>query len=190
MSLRSTQATDAVLQALCGLTYDIADALQALGNESKNPGQPIRTHVLRYALSTLPPKRLFPNLPPTVGNVVSGLLGVTRRVTQSDLADFADVSARSIAQSSRALQIGGALAGNPLLGIADALEQQGAVVLVGLDVLGSSSRRPVTRELSVAVVGLVRDDEHRDVTSMEDLFGNTAQETPTEPGQSLSSDDE
>lgn len=48
---------------------------------------------------------LLPTLPPTVDKVVSGPLSVTGRVTQSDLADFADVSARSIRNNRELLEV-------------------------------------------------------------------------------------
>jgi hypothetical protein len=100
--LRPTRTAVSVLQALSGSPYDAADALQALGKETKHPGRHIRAHDLRYALSTLASGRILPTHPPTVGKVISALLRVDGRIPQSELVDLADVSARSI-RTNRAL---------------------------------------------------------------------------------------
>lgn len=51
---------------------------------------------LRYGLSTLSAPRILPDLPPSVRKSVSALLHVDRPVSQTERADLADVSTRSI----------------------------------------------------------------------------------------------
>lgn len=94
--LQPTREAVSLLSALCGSPYDAASALYSLGSESKNPDRKIRAHDLRYALSTLETGRILSDLPRTVGKVTSTLLRVEGRVSQSELADLADVRARSI----------------------------------------------------------------------------------------------
>lgn len=102
--LRPTRKVVSVLQALCGSPYDVADALYSLGKETKDIGRDIRGHDIRYALSTLDESRILPDLPPTVGRIVSALLRTEQRVSQSELADLADVSARSIRNNRSLLE--------------------------------------------------------------------------------------
>jgi hypothetical protein len=92
--LRRTQEAVSLLHGLTGSPYDVARALQQLSPE--DDAREVRPDELRYALATLDPERILPDLPPTAGAIVAALLAVDERVSQTDLADRADVSTESI----------------------------------------------------------------------------------------------
>ncbi len=92
--LRPTRDAVSLLQGLTGSPYDVARALQQLDGEA-DP-RDVRPDEIRYALATLPADRILPDLPPTAGAIVAALLRADERLSQTDLADRAEVSAESI----------------------------------------------------------------------------------------------
>ncbi|WP_339106289.1 hypothetical protein [Haloterrigena salinisoli] len=93
-TLRPTREIVSLLHALTGSPYAAARALQQLATEDES--RELRPDELRYALGTLDPEQLLPDLPPTVGRIVQTLLTAENRLSQRDLADRASVSARTI----------------------------------------------------------------------------------------------
>jgi hypothetical protein len=94
--LAPTRTAVTVLRALTGSPCDAATALHGLAPETKAPGREIAAAELRYALSTLSPARIMPDAPPTVSKIVHTLLTATEPLSQRELAERADVSARSV----------------------------------------------------------------------------------------------
>jgi len=93
-NLRSTREAVSLLHGLTASPHDSARALQQLGTEDR--AREIRPDEIRYALATLEADRILPDLPPTVGKVVTALLGTEDTVTQTELAELAGVSTQSI----------------------------------------------------------------------------------------------
>lgn len=93
-NLDVTREAVSLLQAYTGSPYDAARALQQLGRE-ETPRE-IHPDEVRYALATLPADRILPDGPPTVSKAVHALLTATRPLTQSELAERAGVSTRSV----------------------------------------------------------------------------------------------
>ncbi|MDG5820798.1 helix-turn-helix domain-containing protein [Natronococcus sp. A-GB7] len=83
-----------MLHALTGSPYAAARALQQLAGEDER--RELRPDELRYALGTLEPEQLLSDLPSTVGRIVHTLLTAESHLSQSGLADRADVSTRTI----------------------------------------------------------------------------------------------
>ena len=95
--IRPTRAAISILAVLTGTPYDAAKALHNLGSETKAPGRDIRLDEVRYALSALDAERILPAMSkPALSKVVHALLATGDSLTQSALADRADVSARSV----------------------------------------------------------------------------------------------
>lgn len=96
-SIRPTRAATSMLGALTGTPYDAAKALHNLGSETKAPGRRIRLDEVRYALSTLDTDRILPAMEkPALSKIVHALLVTEPPLVQSELAERAGVSARSI----------------------------------------------------------------------------------------------
>lgn len=96
-SLRPTRATTSMLAAFTGTPYDVARALHNLGNETKAPGRKLRLDEVRYALSALDANRILPEMSkPALSRIVHTLLAAETPLVQSELAERADVSARSV----------------------------------------------------------------------------------------------
>jgi hypothetical protein len=93
-NLDATRDAVSVVEAFTSTPYDAADALNALASESTP--RDVRVDELRYALATLPSERILADAAPTVSKAVSSLLDVERPVSQSELADLAGVSTRSL----------------------------------------------------------------------------------------------
>jgi len=92
--LRPTREAVSVLDALAESPYAVARGVQQLGEETRR--RDLRPRDVRYALSVLSPAVLLPDLPPTVGAVVSTLLRADGALTQRELARRADVSPESV----------------------------------------------------------------------------------------------
>ncbi|WP_254768209.1 hypothetical protein [Salinilacihabitans rarus] len=92
--IRPTDASVTLVHALVPDPYAAARALHQLGAEDQP--RDLRLGELRYALGTLDAADLLPDLPPTVGKVVSALLVAEAPLTQRALADAAGVSTRSV----------------------------------------------------------------------------------------------
>ena len=96
-SIRPARAATSMLAALTGEPYDAARALHNLTLETKAPGRKLRLDEIRYGLSALEPSRLLSEMrKPALSKIVHALLVAETPLVQSDLAERADVSARSI----------------------------------------------------------------------------------------------
>ncbi|WP_273837794.1 hypothetical protein [Halococcus sp. PRR34] len=96
-SIRPTRAATSMLAALTGTPYDAARALHNLGSETKAPGRKLRLDEVRYGLSALEPTRLLSEMgKPALSRIVHALLVAQTPLVQSELADRAGVSSRSI----------------------------------------------------------------------------------------------
>ena len=97
-NLTPTREAVATMTALTGNPYDAALALnKGLATEDKYPGRTIRADEVRVALRRgLDDSRILPDAAPSVGAIVSGLLTATEPISQTELAERADVSSRSI----------------------------------------------------------------------------------------------
>lgn len=96
-SIRPTRAATSMLGALTGTPYDAAKALHNLGSETKAPGRRVRLDEVRYALSTLDTDRILSAMEkPALSKIVHALLVAETPLVQSELAERAGVSARSI----------------------------------------------------------------------------------------------
>jgi hypothetical protein len=96
-SIRPTRAATSMLGAFTGTPYDVARALHNLGSETKAPGRRIRLDEVRYALSTLDTDRILPAMEkPALSKLGHALLVAETPLVQSELAEWAGVSARSI----------------------------------------------------------------------------------------------
>ncbi|ELY67242.1 HTH domain-containing protein [Natronococcus jeotgali] len=93
-NLRPTRETISLLHALTGSPYAAAQALHQLAGEDKR--RELRPDELRYALGTLRPEQLLPDLPPAVGRIVQALLTAESWLSQQELADRAEISTRTI----------------------------------------------------------------------------------------------
>ncbi len=103
-SIRPIREATSLLAAFTGTPYDVGEALHNLGSESKAPGRKVRLDEVRYALSTLDTKRILPEMgKPTLSKVVHALLVAETPLVQSELAERADVSARSIRTHTKRL---------------------------------------------------------------------------------------
>ena len=94
--LAPTRTAVTVLRAFLESPYDAAAALHGLAPETKAPGRELAAAELRYALSTLAPDQIMPDVPPTVSKVVHALLTAVEPLSQRELADRAGVSPRSV----------------------------------------------------------------------------------------------
>jgi DNA-binding MarR family transcriptional regulator len=92
--LEPTREAVTVLQALTGSPYAVADALHWLGNE--DVPRKITLDEVRMALSHLDAGQLLPDCPPTAGKAVQALLRSATPLSQTEIAEAADVSARSL----------------------------------------------------------------------------------------------
>jgi hypothetical protein len=105
-AIRPTRASTSVLAALTGSPYATAEALHNLGSETKAPNREIRLDEVRFALSTLEPSKLLPEMSkPALSKIVHALLTVGTPLVQSELADRADVSARSVRNYTERLAV-------------------------------------------------------------------------------------
>jgi hypothetical protein len=96
-SIRPTRAATSMLAALTGTPYDAARALHNLATETKAPGRTLCLDEVRYGLSALEPTRLLSEMSkPALSKTVNALLVATTPLVQSELAERAGVSARSI----------------------------------------------------------------------------------------------
>jgi len=97
------ETTDAAVRTLAALTtspYAAAEALAELGAESF--GREIEGRDLRFGLSRLPPSRLV-DVPPTARKILSALLAAETPLSQTALAEAADVSTSSVRRHSDTL---------------------------------------------------------------------------------------
>ncbi|WP_339105905.1 HTH domain-containing protein [Haloterrigena salinisoli] len=70
--------------------------IQAVEFAPEDEHRELRLDELRYALGTLEPEQLLADLPPAVGRIIHTLLTTESRISQRELADQANVSARTI----------------------------------------------------------------------------------------------
>ncbi|WP_154019118.1 hypothetical protein [Halococcus agarilyticus] len=96
-SLTATRETISVLAALTGTPWDTAAALRNLASENRELGRELRLDEVRFALMTLPHTRIVPDMSkPALSKIVHRLLTAESPLSQSELAELADVSARSV----------------------------------------------------------------------------------------------
>jgi hypothetical protein len=93
-NIRATSEAVTLLRALTGDVYAVADALHWLSTEDQH--RRIRLDEVRVSLAALDSNRLLPDAPPTLSKAVATLLRTTSPLTQTELAEQADVSSRSI----------------------------------------------------------------------------------------------
>jgi len=96
-SIRTTREAISMLAAFTGSPYDAARALYNLQRESKAPGRDIRLDEVRFALTSLDPEHILPMIGKnSLSKAVHALLAADEPLSQTSLADRADVSTRSI----------------------------------------------------------------------------------------------
>ena len=96
-SIRPTREAISLLAALTGTPYDVARALHNLDSETKAPNRELRLDEVRYALGTLDAKRVVPEMgKPSLSKIVRVLLVAETPLVQSELAERAGISTRSI----------------------------------------------------------------------------------------------
>jgi biotin operon repressor len=91
--LEPTRAAVSVLRAFTRSVWAAGRALSALSGET---GRPIGLDEVRLALATLEADELLPDHPPTVQKATASLLRAKEPLSQTELAEAADVSARSL----------------------------------------------------------------------------------------------
>jgi DNA-binding IscR family transcriptional regulator len=92
----------AVLRAFAGSALDVARALYHLSTEMLR--RDIRLDEVRFALAQLPASRIAPDATPTISSVLSALLRSEEPLTQSELAEAAGVSTRSVRRHRERLE--------------------------------------------------------------------------------------
>lgn len=92
--LKKTREAVTLCRTLVSDPWAVASALNRLDSESKP--RAIRLDEVRVALSRLEPEQLLPEATPTVSKAVAALLRSARPLSKTELAEKADVSARSL----------------------------------------------------------------------------------------------
>jgi DNA-binding MarR family transcriptional regulator len=93
-NLTPTSEAVTIYRALTGSPYTVTDAMHWLSSESIP--REIRLDEVRFSLAQLDATRILPGTPPTVGKAIQALLRSTSALTQTELAEAAGVSARSV----------------------------------------------------------------------------------------------
>jgi hypothetical protein len=101
-NIKSTREAVSILHGLVDSPYLAAKALNQLGSE--DTPREIRADELRYALRHLDGEDILSELPQSVGEIVSTLLEATEPLTQTELANRADVSTQTIRNNRDALE--------------------------------------------------------------------------------------
>lgn len=101
-NMDATREAVSLLQAFTGSPYDAARALRGLGSEDLR--REIHPDEVRLALSTLPADRVLPGGPPTVSKAVHALLTAEGPLTQTELAERAGISPRSVRNHAERLE--------------------------------------------------------------------------------------
>lgn len=114
-NLSATREAVSIIMSLTGTPYDAAQSIgHGLAPEEKYPGREIRINETRAALRLgLEDSRILPNAAPSLGAIVSALLTATEPVSQAEIAERADVTARSIRTHAPALEALGLLSETP-----------------------------------------------------------------------------
>ncbi|UHQ96412.1 winged helix-turn-helix domain-containing protein [Natrinema halophilum] len=105
--IQPTEGAVTLCHALVPDPFAVSRGLEQLEGEDE-PRQ-IRIDELRYALSTLDTESILPDLSPTASAMVEALLTAETRLSQTELADRADVSARSVRNNVAELEAVGLL---------------------------------------------------------------------------------
>ncbi|RQG93754.1 helix-turn-helix domain-containing protein [Natrarchaeobius oligotrophus] len=92
--IRPTDVGVTLCHAFVPDPFAAARALEQLASEDEP--RDLRVDELRYAFATLPTTSILPELPPSAGAIVKALLEADRPLSQSELADRADVSTRTV----------------------------------------------------------------------------------------------
>jgi hypothetical protein len=100
--IRATPEAVTLFQALAGDVYAVTEAIRWLGEEEHT--RRVRLEEVRVSLANLPPDRLLPGAPPSVSKAIAALLRSSRPLSQTALAEAADVSTRSLRRHLGALE--------------------------------------------------------------------------------------
>ena len=100
--IRATPDAVTLFQALAADPYAVTEAIRWLGEEEHT--RRVRLEEVRVSLANLPPDRLLPSAPPSVSKAVAALLRSSRPLSQTALAEAADVSTRSLRRHLAALE--------------------------------------------------------------------------------------
>jgi hypothetical protein len=101
-NIKPTREAVTILHGLVDSPYLVGHALNQLGNE-ETPRE-LRADELRYAIKHLDGERILSELPRSVGELVATLLEATEPLTQTELAERADVSTQTIRNNRGALE--------------------------------------------------------------------------------------
>jgi hypothetical protein len=99
--LKSTRRAVTLLRTLASDPWAVTEALQWLGEE--DAVRRIRLDEVRVSLANLDADRLLADVPPSVSKAVAALLRSSRPLSQTALAEMADVSTRSLRRHLPAL---------------------------------------------------------------------------------------
>lgn len=99
--LRPTRQAVSALDAIVSSPYMVARAANQLGEESMT--RELRPRDLRYMLSVLSPSNLLADLPATVGKILSVLCQTEGKLSQTEVAEAAEVSTQSVRNHRDAL---------------------------------------------------------------------------------------
>lgn len=105
--IKPTDDAVSICHSLVPDPYAVACALEQLGAE--NRPREIRPDEIRYALSTLETDSILPDLPPTTSSITAALLAAEASLSQTELAERADVSTRSVRNNADRLETLGLL---------------------------------------------------------------------------------
>jgi len=101
-NIKPTREAVTILYGLVDSPYHVAHALNQLGQE--DTPRELRADELRYALAYLDGEHILSELPRSVGEIVAALLDATEPLTQTELAERADVSTQTIRNNRDALE--------------------------------------------------------------------------------------
>lgn len=102
-NLEATEVARRTFAALCESPFDVLAAGRGLKSEASK--RPIANDEVRRGLASLPSTRLLPSTgKPSIGKVLGVLLNADEGLTQSDLADRAGVSSRTVTNNAGILQ--------------------------------------------------------------------------------------
>jgi hypothetical protein len=101
-NLNVTREAVSLFQALTSSPYATTQALQQLGREPT--ARRIHPDEIRHSLATLPSERILPDAPPTVSKSAHALLTASRPLTQTELAERAGISTRSVRNHAARLE--------------------------------------------------------------------------------------
>ena len=102
-SLKTTREAVTLLHTFAGAPYAVTEAVQWLAIDDWP--RRVRLDGVRYALSKLSPDRLLPDTAPSVSAVVGTLRSGSKPLIQTELADAAGASTRSLRRHMNSLAL-------------------------------------------------------------------------------------